>query len=437
MMGTQIVPTMTQDVDLSSRPRRLRVLVVDEAFPYPLNAGKNIRTWNLLRRLAVRHDISYLCYGPWDPDITAAARLIGVRVTYAGQLKPFTGPRLYASLLANTFSPYPYSVTRHYSEAFVNALRASLRREQFDLLHCEWTPYLRALHAASLDIDLPVIVTTHNVEHQIWRRRAQQSPNRLQRLFFELQARKMERFERTSLRRAHWITASTELDCAVFRAWGLQQVSLVENGVDVETFKPVSGGECANEILFIASLDWYPNVDSLRYFLRHIFPLLRELRPKARLRIAGRRPAAELVQSCSGQSQVELIGEVPDVRPFLASACVVVVPLRIGGGSRIKILEALAMGKAVVSTSIGAEGLAVEDRLHLRIADTPSTFAAVVHELLGSPQEREALGTHGRDRVVERYSWDKSAEALEHAWLQVSRINSTTTANDSRVKVRS
>jgi glycosyltransferase involved in cell wall biosynthesis len=258
----------------------------------------------------------------------------------------------------------------------------------------------------------------HNIESQILYRRARCSRTILERVFFGLQARKMESFEREVLRQADWVTLVTELDAEQVRAWGVQKTSLVENGADVDQFVPLEGKCDSDEVLFLAALDWYPNLDALDYLLKDILPLIQQASPSARLRIVGRRPPAGLKERIARCPGVEFVGEVADVRPFLTRAAVVAVPLRIGGGSRIKILEALAMGKAVVSTSIGAEGLAVKDGVHLLLADAPADFAARTVTLLKSPEERLRLGENGRRLVVDRYSWDRIAELLDSAWRQ-------------------
>ncbi|MGD0921709.1 MAG: glycosyltransferase family 4 protein [Terriglobia bacterium] len=397
----------------------LRVLVLDEWLHYPPNSGRGVRTWSLLQRLARRHKVSLLCYGDAEAEASVAARAAGISLHL---VRPFTAPRgarLYAGLLANIFSRYPYSVWKHYTKRYENRLRELLRDNQFDLVHCECTPYARFLGVVER---LPRLIMAHNIESQILFRRAQQSQTIVERVFFGLQARRMEAFEREVLRRADWVTVVTELDAEQVRAWGVQRTSLVENGVDVDQFVPLEGKCDSDEILFLAALDWYPNLDALDYLLKDIFPLVRQASPSARLRIVGRRPPAGLKERIARCPGVEVVGEVADVRPFLTRAAVVVVPLRIGGGSRVKILEALAMGKAVVSTSVGAEGLAVTDGAHLLIADTPSAFAARTVELLGSPDEQRRLGENGRKLVVERYSWDKMAGALEWAWQHACAV---------------
>jgi glycosyltransferase involved in cell wall biosynthesis len=194
----------------------------------------------------------------------------------------------------------------------------------------------------------------------------------------------------------------------------------VENGVDLEYYN-VGTATDESQLLFLASLDWYPNLDALNYLLDYIMPVLYSRRPGVRLRIVGRRPPKSLAARIASLQWAELVADVADVRPYLRQAAVVVVPLRIGGGSRLKILESLAAGKAVVSTSIGAEGLSLVPGEHIRIADEPEEFVRQILELLESPKERERLGANGRGIVAERYGWDKMASALESAWFGACR----------------
>jgi glycosyltransferase involved in cell wall biosynthesis len=235
-----------------------------------------------------------------------------------------------------------------------------------------------------------------------------------------MQEWKMRRFERRALLQASEVTAVTTGDVETMRSWGVENVTPIYNGVDLKSYTPAPGAEQEGEILALATLDWYPNVDALDYFTKAIFPLVRVRRPRVKLRIVGRKPSESLKRRFSSIPAVDFIGEVEDIGPYLAQAAVLVVPLRIGGGSRIKILEALAAGKAVVSTSIGAEGLEVRSGKHLLIADRPSEFARCVEELLASKDARARLGEEGRKLVNDRYGWDGIAARLESVWYQMS-----------------
>jgi len=394
-------------------PERLDVLVLDEDLPYPLDTGKRIRTWNLLRRLAQQHNVTLLCRGT-PGEHSAHIEAEGIRVRLVPPLPVWSGWRLYLRLLGNLFSLLPYSVAKHYTRDFRRELSAVLRQQQFDLVHCEWTPYAAYLPAAR---DVRQLIATHNVESQIWWRRWAHSQTVMERIFFALQAWKMKRFECRVLRSADQVTAVSEPDAAQLHSWGIGGVSVVENGVDLNNFAPPEAtyGD-DDEVLFLGSLDWYPNEEAVCWLLREVWPRIQAQRPQTRLRIVGRRPTADLKSALALQRGVELNADVADVRPYLGRAAVVVVPLHIGGGSRIKILEGLAMGRAVLSTSIGAEGLTVVDGVHLHLADTSQLFAARLLELLDSPAERQQLGANGRQLVRERYGWDRIARVLDGVW---------------------
>jgi polysaccharide biosynthesis protein PslH len=426
----ETVPEHSQVPDALSNSQpvspRLNVLVLDEEIPYPLDSGKRIRTFNLLERLARRHSITLLCYGAGAGAGRAALERAGIRVELVEPLAEERGARLYLRLFANLFSPYPFSVVKHYTTRFQQAFDDLRARENWDLIQCEWTPYARFVPE---NLNIPLMISAHNVESQIWERRASHSSNPVEKLFFRTQEWKMRWFERRALRRAAASTAVTEDDARTMREWSVPNVTVVPNGVDLDFYSQRSEPEGANEILALASLDWFPNVDSLRYFRAEIFPLIREQRPAAMLRIVGRRPAESLRQELSGIPGIDFIGEVENVRPYLDRAAVIVVPLRIGGGSRLKILEALAANKAVVSTTVGAEGLDLAPGEDLLVADSPGEFAQGVCELLASIDARGRLGENGRRRVQEKYGWDGIAQRQESAWRAISRTPSPEAAN--------
>ncbi|HET9784491.1 MAG TPA: glycosyltransferase family 4 protein, partial [Terriglobales bacterium] len=235
--------------------------------------------------------------------------------------------------------------------------------------------------------------------------------------YFRLQAARMRRFERRAFERARVVTTVSAEDRATALGWGARRSSLVANGVDLDYFQPRP--EVAPEpdtMLFVGALDWFPNQDGVVYFAQTILPLLRAQWPAARLRVVGRRPSRDLARRLAGVAGVELIGEVADVRPHMAAASLLVVPLRVGGGSRIKIIESLAMDKAVVATTVGAEGLQAVSGAHLLLADTPESFARASVHLLQAPAQAQRLGRDGGRWAREHYNWDDCARALEAAW---------------------
>jgi glycosyltransferase involved in cell wall biosynthesis len=397
--------------------QRLKVLVLDEEIPFPLNSGKRIRTWNLLRNLCRQHSITFLCYGtPENPGLPQLESL-GIRVVLVTPLPPSNSSRFYAGALANLVSLWPYSVSRHHTRNFTRAIRSLIAKEPFDLVHCEWTPYASYITAVGR---LPVLIMAHNIETTVWRRRAQHAPNLPERVFMASQAWKMARFEKRSFARAAHVAVVTEEEAQTARQWGARAVSLVSNGVDTEYLQPTGEAPEPDSLLFLGSLDWQPNRDALLYLLREILPKIQAANPRAKLRVVGRQPATKLREQVEDLSGVEWVGEVPDIRPHFARAIAVLVPLRIGGGSRIKILESMSMGKAVVATRIGAEGLDVVPGVHCLIADSPADFSRGVVQLLDNPERAAELGRNGRELVLRQYDWSRVAKILEQAWIETA-----------------
>jgi glycosyltransferase involved in cell wall biosynthesis len=407
--------------DVATRP--LRVAVVDEELPYPMTSGKRIRTLNLLLRLARRHCITYLCHRNSDPDearrAAAFLRDNGIEpVVVDRAVPPKSGPLFYARLAANLLSPLPYSVATHTSVALRNALWEHAATTSVDVWHCEWTPYCEVLR------DLPAerrLVVAHNVESMIWQRYHDTEANPLKRWYVGRQWRKFEDFERRAYGGSGMTVAVSPEDAQRIRTdFNGGCVRVVDNGVDTEYFRPTDGVRESNRILFLGSLDWRPNLDGVALLLDRVFPAVREKVPAARLDLVGRNPPDWLRQRVAGCEGVELHGSVADVRPYLARAGVMAVPLRIGGGSRLKILEALASAVPVVSTRVGAEGLCLEPDRHLTVVEDVEAMAdALVSAIHDSAKVRQQA-ERGREVVLARYDWGRLADELERAWIDLA-----------------
>jgi glycosyltransferase involved in cell wall biosynthesis len=227
--------------------------------------------------------------------------------------------------------------------------------------------------------------------------------------------RKLERFERKAFAWADAATAVSEAEAETIRSFAPDtQVSVIENGVDLEYFVPRPLLSESTKLVFVGSLDWRPNQDAIKYFVGEILPILESMKLRIELDLVGRNPSAEIT-ALGRRPGVNLIGHVKDVRPFVEQAAVYVVPLRIGGGTRLKILEALAMSKAVVSTGVGAEGLEITDGENIMLADTPELFAQKIAILLKDRELNLHLGRNGRKLVEDRYGWNQLAGRLEKA----------------------
>lgn len=393
-----------------------RVLVIDEDLPWPTNSGKKIRTFALLRRLAKCYDITLLCYGS-ESKAVAVLQSAKINVHTVPPPRSRIGLSLYVTLLRNTLSRFPYSVTKHHSSRFQRRFEELLSTGRYDLIQCEWTPYAQFLPQ---DLDIPVILSTHNIEAQIWGRRASASNSWFAKLFFNLQAHKMESFERTAFGRFRNVAVVSSADSQVATKWGAREVWVVDNGVDFDQFKFCSyDEEMSGRMLFLGSLDWFPNQDGLVWFTSEILPRVRQMEPNATLRVVGRHAPKSLERRLRQTPGVDFVGEVENVQHEIAHASLVVVPLRIGGGTRIKILEAMAAGRAVISTSIGAEGLDVNDGVHIRIEDEIASLSKAAASLLRDNERRRALAAAARQLTVDRYSWDRSAQVLDRAWEEL------------------
>jgi len=398
----------------------MNVLILDEEIPYPLNSGKRIRTYSLLKYLAASVNITYLCrlHENLEKPYTQALERIGIEpVVVSDPIRKKSGCKFYLSLLGNLFSKYPYVVSSHRSRKLVKAIRRITAEQRFDLIHCEWTPYAVNLQAL---LPYPSVVVAHNVESLVWRRQYEVEGNFLKKMYIYLQWKKMEQFERKAFSLFNRCIAVSERDRDNIAQWvPRDQIDVVANGVDVDFFKPLRTPGKQHSLVFTGALDWRPNVDSMLYFLDKIWPQILHSYPDASFTVVGRNPLGILKDRVANARSVALTGTVEDVRPYIEKATAYVVPLRVGSGSRLKILEAFSMCKPVVSTSIGAEGLEVVPDRDLLIADEPESFARAIMRLFEDVSLRQKLGSSGRIVVEKQYQWKHLAKQLKNVWSRV------------------
>jgi glycosyltransferase involved in cell wall biosynthesis len=397
----------------------VNVLVLDEGLPHPPDSGKRIRTWELLRRLAGEFRVAFLYAregdaSPADEEAVRAAGIEPIAVPVPRLVK--RGPRFAATLLVGVPRRDPYMVRAHRPRALREAAAAEIERRRPDLIHVEWTPLLSLVPEGCR---VPVCVSAHNVESDVFARYVERAGFGPKRAFLALERGKVERFERAALSRADAVLAVSEGDAARIRGFGARRVVVVENAVDAERFAPDPAAAVdPDEVLFTGSLDWRPNQDAVEWLLADVLPRLRARRPSVKATVVGRSPPADLARRWGAVPGVRVHGSVPDVRPFVARAAVSVVPLRIGGGSRLKIPEALAMGRPVVSTTIGAEGLDVGDGVVL--ADGADAFAEATAAALEDPATALARAARGRARVLLRHEWGAVAPKMAAAWREAA-----------------
>jgi glycosyltransferase involved in cell wall biosynthesis len=269
----------------------------------------------------------------------------------------------------------------------------------------------------------PAVIFTHNVEAEIWRRHAETKTSALSKWLYGMQHRRMLRYEGNTLARFDGVLAVSDADrdtfARIYPGAIRHPAHVVPTGVDTDYFTASASAPASREIVFTGSMDWLPNEDAMLFFCRDVLPLIRAEEPAVRLSIVGRAPTPA-VKQLADHANVRVTGRVDDVRPYMRDAAVYIVPLRIGGGTRLKIFEAMAMGKAVVSTTIGAEGLPVTNGEHVLLADEPTTFARAVVNLLRDIDRRRQLEAAARTLVVEKYDWSAVAGALEDALVRMA-----------------
>lgn len=383
----------------------MRILILDEEFPWPLNTGKRIRSYSLARELTKYHSVEYMGYARENSGSVSHFREVGIEPHVVPLLdRQVSGPRLYWRLLKNLWSPYPYIVTSHYTERYKQALEKVLAAKEYDLIICEWTPY--AIYVQHMPA-IKRIAVAHNIESSIWRRYEENEVNSAKRVYMRIQRQKVEAFEQNCFRWFDGAVSVSEPEAATIKQFGVSYpVAVIDNGVDTEYFAPRDTVQPQPCLVFTGSMDWRPNQDAARYFVEEIWPTVKRRCPQMQVFFVGRNPSPD-VKALEQQQGVFITGTVDDIRPYIADAAVYIVPLRIGGGSRLKILEAMAMKKAIVSTAVGAEGLKVENGRHLLIADTPEQFAEAVERCLENEPLRRCLGANGRTLVEEQYRWEQ------------------------------
>jgi polysaccharide biosynthesis protein PslH len=403
----------------------MRILWVKAGKLLPVDTGGKIRSYNILRRLQARNDVTLLSYygGPRDEayDHEIVEHFPGAMPVHTGG----SDLNLLASgldYLRRLPSRAPYAVTKFTSPKVQRKIAAALSKERFDVAVCDFL-------AASLNfpavLQAPAVLFQHNVESSLWQRQARHEPNLLKRLMFKLEAAKMLRYERAAVGRFHQVIAVSDNDRELMSAMtDASRISIVATGVDLQQYKTArERAEDANPneplVTFVGSMDWEANIDAVDYFCREIWPAVKEGVPGARFRIVGRNPHPR-VQKLASDS-IEVTGTVASVIEHYREATVNIVPMRIGGGTRLKIYEAMAMGRATVSTSIGAEGLDVIDGRDLLLADSPEKFARSMIALLKDKQLRQSIEKAAAEQAA-RYDWSVITERFEEVLERVAGL---------------
>jgi len=385
--------------------RRLRILVFTPSLPYPPIWGFGIRVYQTVRHLAARHEVSLLTYaGPEQAEHVARLR----QECHAVHVVPPPCRNRRLAQLVSLASSASFLRADLYSEAMQSTIDALLRRERFDIIQVE------SSHLGGFDFHgrATLILDEHNIEYELLQRMVQTERAPLRRLFNWAEYRKFRREEQGCWDRADGVVMTSERERDLLRGLRPDKPAVcAPNGVDIEYFRPPDAVPDPGSVVLTGLMRYRPNIDAALFFAQDVLPRIRRVRPDVVFTVVGAGPPEEIKQLAG--PHIVVTDMVPDVRPYIRRAAALVVPLRMGSGTRLKVLEGLAMGKAMVSTSVGCEGIAVRDGEHLLIADDADAFARAVLRLLDDRDLAAALGRRGRTLAEREYSWESVVAGLE------------------------
>ena len=398
----------------------MKILFLSPTVPFPLTDGGRIRVFNLLKQIAQKSEVTLLALEtqPTDAEGVAQLQQLGIQVHLVPNAP--TLPRLSLGTLANAFfKRQPITVARYDLPAYRQKFKELIATDTFDLVHYEM------FHTAQFqtETDLPSVLSQQNVDSAIWRRLCGETVNPFYKFAYWTQQLAFQRYERVLSPKFDAVTCTSDIDAAVFQRHCTEDViEIIPNGVDVAHYQPNFSAEAPAHLIYIGSMDWYPNEDAVSFFADEVLPKIHAEVPDVKFSIVGGNPSAR-VQKLAEKEGIVVTGRVPEIKPYFAEATVFVVPLRIGSGTRLKILEALAMGKAIVSTSVGAEGLDLKDGEEIFIADESTAFADAVTRLLTDPTLRRRIGENGRARVERDYDWRSIGEKLHTLYESLIKMD--------------
>ncbi len=398
---------------------QMNILFLHKQILFPHDTGGKIRALNIMRHLPKWHRVTYVCnIRPGEERYVCDMKALGLHLeAVPGETSRRGGLRFAAGLFANLLSSRPFSVNRNYDPMVRKRVGELLSSQHFDVLICDCVQMARHVFGQRAAVN---ILFQHNVEAQILERHAASSSWK-RRWYMKRDWKKMKRFESECGRQFEAVIAVSDADRKKFESdYGWTHVDVIDTAVDTDFFSKNSGEPAPDRVVFVGSMDWLPNQDGVRWFINEVWPQVKTKRPSARFQVVGRNPPPAI--KARGQvAGVEIVGSVPDVRPFLKEASVCIVPLLVGGGTRLKIFEAMATGRAIVSTAVGAEGLPVRPGEHYLLANGAADFAGAVVRVLQEPDLRSRLESTACQFVRDRFGTEPIARQFEAICLRVWR----------------
>jgi len=407
----------------------VKILWVKPGRLLPLDTGGKLRTYNILRHLAATHELTYLSYYGGERDEAYEREVLAQvpgTVSVHTSNQPSGAIERSLDYLRSLPLRAPYAVSQFAAPQVQKLLRGWIPQCRFDVAVCD---FLSSTLNFPDRLATPTVLFQHNVESVLWQRRAEFEEKWFDRVVAKIEYAKMRRFEPEQVRRFHHVIAVSDTDRRAMSAMvDPSRISVVPTGVDLSKYQyDPNARPCAALVVFTGSMDWRPNIDGVEFFCNEIWPLVLAQVPAARFRIVGRDPNPRVKKLAS--ASVEVTGTVPSIVEHLREAAVVVVPLRIGGGTRIKIYEGMAMGKATVSTTVGAEGLDVQHGRDILLEDKPAAFAAAMVQLLQDGQVRRRYETAAA-ATARKYDWSVITEQFLEVLQRVIELRSNRASGD-------
>lgn len=395
----------------------MKVLHILPYIPQPASFGGALRNWHILKHLHENHDVTIAGYSEIGDLNLLYKKLPGIeeRSHFINRTKA-KFHRLFQTYTLFTDHSYWYNWTL--SEELQQLLNKLLSEQDFDFVITEFT----AMGHFKLKTDAVRIVDAHNVEYENFRRMSQVGWSPIRKAFYKREYRKCYEEEIGMLKNQDAIFTTSEVDAAIFKK-DVPDLPyfVIPNGVDTSYFSSQARNPSPYTLVFTGSMGYIPNSDGMIYFLEEIFPIIQKRIPQASVYVVGNNPP-DILKKYSSDS-VTITGYVDDVRPYIEKAAVYVVPLRMGSGTRLKVLEALAMKVPIVSTSIGCEGIEVEDNRHLLIRDDADSFAEAVIQLMEDRLLREKLVYYGYEQVVDLYDWKVIGRSIDEAFYSLKSVH--------------
>ena len=413
----------------------MKILWLSHLVPYPPKGGVLQRSYNLVRETCKHHELTLLAFiqkdllkdrfSSIDAGLEEARIHLGEfcdHIEFVDIPCDRTRSGKHILALKSLFSRDPYTINWLKSDAMLSAIQNIRKQSDIDLVHFDTislAPYISEFP------DLPKALDHHNIESHMMLRRAELETNLLKRLYFYQEGKKLIRYEKNICPEFDLHITCSGLDSdRLSNVSKLLNIKVIPNGVDIDYFFPRPEFSRSSHLIFAGSLDWYPNIDAMLFFSREIWPLLKRKSPEMIMHVVGNSPPSELLALAENDDHFQVHGFVDDVREYISRASIYVCPIRDGGGTKLKLLDAFAMGMATIAHPVSCEGLDTTDGYNVVLAETAEQFANRIIELSNKPDLRRELGHNARRTAVEKYAFTKIGEELS-ALYQAAAANNT------------